>query len=279
MLTNPEIRTATIIPAYNEAKTISSVARAAIQAESTDAVIIVDDGSTDRTRYEAHHAATQNTTTKPVLVVEHNHNLGKTEALISGIEQARTLGSISLENLIFLDADSSPIWSRDTADNMKLWQIVVNRIAKSPTDTLNETVLLGREAVFIVLLARYIDEIAQPVIAGSIRMRMGMYERNVVTDTFFTILGQGGHAGNRALKLSDWDNMLQAAKDNGQPIHGWEVEAALNAYLPDHATSSFIMRSVVNVGSRKKAGSTTRGLIRMAKIHSQAIRRTLISRQ
>lgn len=275
MPSNPEIQTAAIIPAYNEANTIGAVVSAALQSEEIDGVIVVDDGSTDNTLHEACTAARLSDTEKPFNVLVHHQNEGKTEALMSGVERARELGSVSLSTLVFLDADSSPVWSRDTVDNMKLWQIAVSRLSSRSIDTLNEKILLGRQPVFTALLARYINEITQPVTDGTVRMRMGMYERNVITDTFLTIVNWGGHAGNRAIKLVDWDTMLQHAEKKGVTVQGWEIEAALNSYIPDIETSSFIMRGVVNVGSRKKAGSTIKGLLRMATIHGQAMRGAL----
>jgi len=275
MSSNIESQTIAIIPAYNEANTVGCVVSAALQAEVTDAVIVVNDGSTDYTQSEARKAASLSDTNKLFDVVQHVGNRGKTEALISGVERARDLGLISLSTLVFLDADSSPIWSRDTADNMKLWQIAVNRIAKLPTDYLDEKTLLGREPVFIALLAKYIDEIAQPVVSHEIRMRMGMYERNVITDTALAVSKWGGHAGNRAIRLEDWGNMLKHAEEIGVALSGWEIEAALNTFIPGDETSSFVMRGVVNVGSRRKAGSTAKGLARMARIHSQAFKAAL----
>lgn len=275
-MANPEIQTVAIIPAYNEATTVGVVVAAALCAESIDAVVVVDDGSVDNTGVEASIAA--NVTPgayKPFDLITHRHNEGKTEALMSGIDRARELGSASLSTLVLLDADSSPIWSRDTSDNMKLWQLAINRLAGMSVDTLDEKTLIGREPVFTSLLARYIDEITQPVISGKVKMRMGMYERNVVTDTFLTIVNWGGHAGNRAVRLIDWDEMLQCIEEKGATIRGWEIEAALNTFIDDSETSSFVMRGVVNVGSRRKAGSMYKGLLRMAKIHSQAVKGAL----
>ena len=274
MLSKQEIQNVAIIPAFNEANTIGSVVNAALQSKVIDAVIVVDDGSTDNTQDKARNAACINDTNKPFDVVKHDNNKGKTEALISGIEQPKELGSVSFSTIVFLDADSSPIWSRDTKNNMKLWQIAINKVAKMPTDYLDEESFLEREPIFIALLARYIDEIASPVVLNEIRMRMGMYERNVVTDTILTVSNWGGHAGNRAIRIKDWDNLLKHVQSIGITLSGWEIEAALNTFIPKNETSSFIMRGVVNVGSRRKAGSTVKGLVRMTKIHTQALKAT-----
>lgn len=138
----------------------------------------------------------------------------------------------------FLDADYSPIWSRDTAENMKLWQTAINKLAAKPTA---QGVTEGRENAFITLLARYIDEIAKPVADGEKSMSIGMYERNVFTDTLLNLTGWGGHAGNRAIRLADREAMMESFAEKGLRVSGWRGED----------TSSFIMRGVVNVGSRK----------------------------
>lgn len=270
------LETIAIIPAYNEEKTVGDVARAALQARLIDGVIVVDDGSSDTTHEIACNVVSrlgeQQDAEKPFIVLSHPENLGKTDALRTGIDRARELGGSSLSTLVFLDADSSPIWTRDTSSNMKLWQVAIHKVSGRDNNLISSETLAGRQDAFMTLLARYIDEITEPIKDGKEVMRTGMYQRNVVTDTILAILdksSKGGHAGNRALPLSVWDGFEEECFERGISIHGWSVEAALNEYVSDQPTGTFMMYGVVNVGSRVKAGGFWRGLGRMAEIHGQ----------
>lgn len=269
------IETIAIIPAYNEVRTIGGVIHAAMQANSVDGVVVVDDGSSDAT-YEVAQSSInyfiEQGNAKPLEVVSHPENRGKTDTLRTGVNCARELGGVSLSTLVFLDADSSPIWSRDTQDNMKLWQSGLFRLLGQDSNRIDEKILEGRRAAFSNLLARYVDEIVQPVSSKEEVMRTGMYQRNVVTDTVLTALDRqkkGGHAGNRAIPLTVWDGLEDECEARGVSITGWDIEAALNEYLSDQPTGTFMMYGVVNVGSRVKAGGFWRGVARMAKIHGQ----------
>ncbi len=74
-----------VIPAYNEAKVIASVLRE-VQAAGYRNIVIVDDGSKDRTADEA--ASVAGTT-----VLVHRLNRGKGAATKTGIEGAKLLGA------------------------------------------------------------------------------------------------------------------------------------------------------------------------------------------
>ena len=81
-----------IIPAYNEERTVGAVVEAAWGAAPlVREVIVVDDGSTDRTAAEALRAGAQ--------VIPCGANLGKARALLSGVQGAKE------ETVVFLDAD------------------------------------------------------------------------------------------------------------------------------------------------------------------------------
>lgn len=84
-------RIVTVIPALNEERTIESVARGAL---SHGDVIVVDDGSTDRTSELAARAGAR--------VIRHERNLGKGAALKTGIREALR-GSYDV--IVFMDAD------------------------------------------------------------------------------------------------------------------------------------------------------------------------------
>lgn len=86
------MKTAAVIPAYNEEKTISSVLAALQDSKLVDQVIVVSDGSEDRT-IEAASAY------KDVLIVELLENRGKGGAVIAGLRRS------TAEVILILDAD------------------------------------------------------------------------------------------------------------------------------------------------------------------------------
>jgi polyprenyl-phospho-N-acetylgalactosaminyl synthase len=86
------VKTIAVIPAYNEATRIAEVIAGA--RPHVDAVIVVDDGSSDATVRAAEEAR--------AMVVRHVQNCGPGAATMTGIEAARAMGA---EILITLDAD------------------------------------------------------------------------------------------------------------------------------------------------------------------------------
>lgn len=84
-------RIAAIIPAYNEAKTVGAVVRAAKTSDLLDEVIVVSDGSTDRTASVAKKAGAK--------VLELKLNRGKGGAMAYGVSQTKA------DIILFLDAD------------------------------------------------------------------------------------------------------------------------------------------------------------------------------
>lgn len=85
------MKTAVIIPAYNEASRIGTVIEAALGSCEADEVIVVDDGSTDGT---ADTAAVY-----PVKVVRRSRNVGKGGAM------AAAMRTTDADVLVFIDAD------------------------------------------------------------------------------------------------------------------------------------------------------------------------------
>ncbi len=85
------MKVSAIIPAYNEEKTIRSVIETAKKSNYIYEIIVVDDGSVDKTRELALEAGAK--------VVTHRKNMGKGRAIKTGI--SKSSGDI----LVFLDAD------------------------------------------------------------------------------------------------------------------------------------------------------------------------------
>ncbi|MCL1900347.1 MAG: glycosyltransferase family 2 protein [Promicromonosporaceae bacterium] len=92
-------RVAAIIPALNEEQVIASTVRAVKAIPNVDLVLVVDDGSTDRTGEVARGAG--------AVVVRHPHNRGKSETMETGAQVVamRDLPGGTPRLLLFIDAD------------------------------------------------------------------------------------------------------------------------------------------------------------------------------
>ncbi|MEU4835382.1 glycosyltransferase [Streptosporangium sp. NPDC023615] len=89
--------TAAIIPAKDEADRIGATVAAALALPGVDLVVVVDDGSADRTGRIAKAAGAR--------VVRHDRNRGKAAAMESGAEAVHLLDGPDPRHLLFLDAD------------------------------------------------------------------------------------------------------------------------------------------------------------------------------
>jgi glycosyltransferase involved in cell wall biosynthesis len=87
--TQPKIA---VIAAYNEDRFIGSVVLKA--QRYVDHIIVVDDGSTDQTPFVAEQAG--------AVVIRHEHNRGKAEAVNTGLQRAREMNAALV---ILMDAD------------------------------------------------------------------------------------------------------------------------------------------------------------------------------
>lgn len=109
--TNPSEMTASahpctaIVCAYNEEQTVTGVVEALRQTRSVEEIIVVDDGSTDRT-FEMLQTFARD---ERVRAIRLEHNQGKGCALATGIEAA------SNSVLLFVDADLTN-WNADYAE-------------------------------------------------------------------------------------------------------------------------------------------------------------------
>lgn len=99
MSSDPTRRVAVVIPAKNEADTITTTIRAARAIQRVDLVIVVDDGSDDDTQHVARNAG--------AAVVRHAVNRGKASAMETGaaVVAMRDIDNRPPRNLLFLDAD------------------------------------------------------------------------------------------------------------------------------------------------------------------------------
>lgn len=86
------MKVAAVIPAYNEEGNIARVLRVLVPMEAVDEIIVVSDGSTDRTAEVARRY-------RRVRVVELERNVGKGGAMMAGAR------ATDAEVLLFLDAD------------------------------------------------------------------------------------------------------------------------------------------------------------------------------
>ncbi len=82
---------ATIIPAFNEEKTIGQVIKAVKQVKIINQIVVVDDGSIDRTARIAHQAGAE--------VLSLPQNQGKGQAMQKGVDYSQA------EIIVFIDAD------------------------------------------------------------------------------------------------------------------------------------------------------------------------------
>jgi glycosyltransferase involved in cell wall biosynthesis len=84
-------KVAAIIPAYNEEKTIEGVIKTARKSHLVNRIIVVDDGSSDKTAQVAKRAGG--------FVISFKENQGKGQALVRGVEMT------DAKTLLFLDGD------------------------------------------------------------------------------------------------------------------------------------------------------------------------------
>ncbi len=104
-----------ILPAFNEEENLEACVRGVVetlsQARNPFEVIIVDDGSTDGTEDLARNLANS---AKGIIVLSHVRNLGKTQAIKSGLE--KSTGEI----IVLMDADLQ----YDPKDILKLMELI-----------------------------------------------------------------------------------------------------------------------------------------------------------
>src|SRR5258706_8354798 len=103
---------ALLIPAYNEEKVIERTIHAAVDSDYPNLrVIVIDDGSTDRTLEVARRVATEESATGKVLVLT-KPNGGKADALNFGLQHLRP------DEAIFVGMDADTIIARDAVSHL-----------------------------------------------------------------------------------------------------------------------------------------------------------------
>ncbi len=85
------MKVAAIVPAYNEEKTVGAVIKVLLQCPKIGEIVVVSDGSTDKTALIARQF--------PIQVVELKENVGKGGAMKAGVS------ATAAEVLLFIDAD------------------------------------------------------------------------------------------------------------------------------------------------------------------------------
>ncbi len=118
-------RLAVIVPVYNEERTVTELLRRLEAQPCVSQIIIVDDGSTDRTweELEPWRARANINTGTPVfdraslsiIVLQHDKNRGKGRAIRFGLDH------VSCSHVIIQDADLE----YDPADISKLWKVML----------------------------------------------------------------------------------------------------------------------------------------------------------
>ena len=115
-------RLAVIVPVYNEERTVAELLRRLEAQPCVSQIIIVDDGSTARTweelepwRARATFTANTREDTQLVIVIQHEKNRGKGNAIRTGLEH------VSCSHVLIQDADLE----YNPADISKLWKAML----------------------------------------------------------------------------------------------------------------------------------------------------------
>ena len=114
-------RLAVIVPVYNEERTVVELLRRLEAQPCVSQIIIVDDGSTDRTyeelelwRVGERFTADSSASSQSIIVLQHGRNRGKGRAIRTGLDQ------VTCSHVVIQDADLE----YDPADINKLWAVM-----------------------------------------------------------------------------------------------------------------------------------------------------------
>lgn len=109
-----------VIPAKNEEEVIESVVRTAFNSDYPSArleVIVVDDGSSDRTWERVQRVKLDPELSDRLVLVKHDRNYGKRVALASGIARAHSEIVVCLDSDSFVDRDAIRLLVQPFHDN------------------------------------------------------------------------------------------------------------------------------------------------------------------
>ncbi len=106
---NVNNKVSVIIPAYNEEKRILNVVKPALKLGIVEEVIIVDDGSKDKTSevVTSYMKKLSEKNKKRLKLIRHKKNKGKAKAMETGVKKAKS------KYILFLDADLRNLKSED----------------------------------------------------------------------------------------------------------------------------------------------------------------------
>ncbi len=260
-----------IVPVYNEEQNFNPAFAEALLDPNcvVDTTVWVDDGSTDGGLVLPDDPS--------FCFIRHEKNEGKTQTVRDGFERLKEMGA-SVVGMI--DADWQHIYSQiDPAGQNQRWDAPARRLVRS---TLRKPTTVQTGEIKEVFLNN-INGLFAPLFEDeNLVMSTRRFARNRLVDLFTD--GAGGiYSGNRAIRADRLEHMYGIYDKLGIDIPGWANEAAIVAYMKtefgrdmgDYCVST-MMRDVVNVGSRRKAGDLLGGLGRMASIHATAIRYEMV---
>jgi len=219
-------RVSAIIPAYNEAERLGATLAALRAIDCLHEVIVVDDGSTDRTAEIARlHGATK--------VIRLSRNRGKGAALNEGL--AHATGEI----LLFLDADLQE--SAAEADRLLrplLDGVADMTIALLPPPAkkggLGFVVRAAREGIARATGRRFAQPLSgQRALTRALIARIGRLEERFGVETALTI--DALRAGARVIEVPTNFRHRETGRDVGSLLHRlrqwWDVKRALRKRL------------------------------------------------
>ncbi|MEJ5914300.1 glycosyltransferase [Pseudokineococcus sp. 1T1Z-3] len=198
------MRLAVVIPAKDEEERVAATVRAARTIEGVDVVVVVDDGSTDRTALTARVAGAR--------VVRHHRNRGKAAALESGAALLRDLERPP--DGVVHDAEGRAL-ATDEPRALLLVDADLGETAAA-TAALAVPVLAGEADVAVAVLPR------QSSPGGGRGLVVGLARRGIVAATGWT----------PTQPLSGMRCLTRDAFESARPLApGWGVETAMTIDL------------------------------------------------
>lgn len=164
-----------IIPVYNEEKTIEKIIERLISVGVTEQIIIVNDSSTDKTQNILNKIVKNMGKGQNIIFLKHQKNLGKGEAIKTGLEKA--IGDYVLIQDADLEYDPRDIkrlikpindgkaevvfGSRFTGEhrNLFFWHMLGNKMLTFLTNILYDTTLSDMETCYKLIPTKLLKEL------------------------------------------------------------------------------------------------------------------------